>query len=82
MSRNVEQFKEEFRHKFVKHFKGNKYFILDFGIHTETNEEMVIYYIPGESDITYIRPLEMFMSKVDKDKYPDSKQEYRFEICK
>lgn len=82
MSRNIKDFKEEFKNKVVQHFKGGLYFILGFGLHTETNEEMVIYFKLSENDITYIRPLEMFMSKVDKEKHPEAKQEYRFEIAK
>jgi Protein of unknown function (DUF1653). len=27
----------------------------------------------------YVRPYEMFIGKVDKEKYPDIKQVYRFE---
>jgi hypothetical protein len=29
-----------------------------------------------------VRPYDMFISKVDKEKYPDVKQEYRFEEIK
>ncbi|MBQ2987058.1 MAG: DUF1653 domain-containing protein [Tyzzerella sp.] len=61
-----------------KHFKGNLYEVLVIAKHTETMEEMVVYKeVDGEA--TYARPLEMFVSKVDKDKYPDVLQTYRFE---
>ena len=62
------------------HFKGKLYYVHSIGKHSESGELMVTYqalYSPYE---TYIRPLSMFASKVDKHKYPDSKQEYRFEL--
>lgn len=59
-----------------KHFKGMVINVIAVGKNTETLEEMVVY--EHEGDI-WIRPLKMFMSKVDKNKYPDCKQEFRFE---
>ena len=62
-----------------KHFKGNMYEIVTIAMHTETMEEMVVYKeVEGEK--VYTRPLEMFRSKVDKEKYPEVLQEYRFEL--
>ena len=62
-----------------KHFKGKYYFVEDVAIHSEDLGEYVVYRaLYGEGKL-YIRPLEMFLSKVDKEKYPDVEQEYRFE---
>ena len=62
-----------------KHFKGDYMYVIDIATHTETNEELVIY---RHKDKTWARPIDMFLSKVDKKKYPDVKQEYRFEEIK
>jgi len=64
-----------------RHFKGKLYEIVECPvIHTETNEEYVCYRaLYGHYDV-YIRPLEMFMGEVDKSKYPDVEQKFRFEL--
>ncbi|MCR4741031.1 MAG: DUF1653 domain-containing protein [Lachnospiraceae bacterium] len=61
-----------------KHFKGNLYQIVDIAENTETGEKLVIYRSLIEPDKTWARDLEMFMSRVDKEKYPDVTEEYRF----
>lgn len=62
-----------------RHFKGNLYLVEDIAEHTETGEQMIIYRALYGNNKLYARPLEMFASKVDKEKYPDVLQEYRFE---
>jgi len=53
-----------------KHFKGDYYIVEDIAIHTETNEKMVIYRALYGDNILYSRPYELFIGKVDKEKYP------------
>lgn len=65
-----------------RHFKGNFYIVEDVAIHSETGEKYVVYRALYGTYECYIRPYEMFLSKVDKEKYPDVEQEYRFELQK
>lgn len=63
-----------------KHFKGDLYLVEDIATHSETKDKYVVYRgLYGNNEL-YIRPLEMFLSKVDKIKYPNAQQEYRFEL--
>ena len=66
--------------EFYRHFKGNIYQIRCLARHTETRERMVVYQAMYGTFEIYVRPLAMFMEEVDRVKYPDVKQKYRFEL--
>ena len=82
--------RQVFRNRIYRHFKGKYYLVVDFAKHSETGETMVVYRHLGETMAVYrhlygdgdlcTRPLSMFISEVDHNKYPDVKQTYRFEL--
>ena len=63
-----------------KHFKGDYYLVEDVVTHSETKEKMVLYRRLYEDCSLYVRPLDMFLSEVDHEKYPNVTQKYRFEL--
>ena len=72
----------------VQHFKREwvsadtseyLYKVLAVAHHTENGEKLMIYQALYAPFKICARPYDMFMSEVDREKYPDIKQKYRFE---
>lgn len=62
-----------------RHFKGKEYLVEGTATDSETGATLVLYRpLYGEGRL-WARPLEMFLSPVDREKYPEAKQQFRFE---
>ncbi|MGL5615420.1 MAG: DUF1653 domain-containing protein [Sarcina sp.] len=65
--------------KIFRHFKGDCYLVEDVVIHSETGEKLVLYKALYGDCGRFVRPLEMFLEEVPKEKVNPTGQKYRFE---
>lgn len=68
--------------RIYRHFKGDFYLVVDTALDSETKETMVVYRRLYGDGALWVRPLDMFLSEVDHEKYPDVKAKYRFTLQK
>ena len=67
--------------KKYRHFKGKEYKVLMIAYDCEEPErKLVVYQALYDEHKIWVRDYDVFVSLVDKEKYPDVKQEYRFEL--
>lgn len=67
-------------HGIYRHFKGDFYLVEDVAHDSETGEEVVVYRkLYGDGSL-WVRPKAMFLSPVDREKYPEVSQYWRFEL--
>ena len=63
-----------------RHFKGDYYLVEGIARSSETDEELVLYRKLYDDGSLWARPKDLFLSEVDREKYPDATQRYRFEL--
>ena len=63
-----------------RHFKGTLYRVMAVAEHTESGQSLVVYHAESAPGKVWVRPLTMFMSAVNREKYPTVEQNYRFEL--
>ena len=63
-----------------RHFKGDYYLLEEIAKDSETLEDTAVYRkLYGDGGL-WVRPLAAFLGEVDREKYPEATQKYRFEL--
>ena len=66
--------------RIYRHFKGDYYLVEGIARDSETGEDVVIYRKLYEDGALWVRPKVMFLEEIDRTKYPNAKEKYRFEL--
>ena len=64
-----------------KHIRGHVYEVIGIAKDSDTLNEKIVYKNVETGEL-WLRDEDEFLSKVDKNKYPDIEQIYRFELMK
>lgn len=63
-----------------RHFKGDYYLVEALAQDSETQQTVVVYRkLYGDGSL-WVRPLAMFQGPVDREKYPNADQKFRFQL--
>ena len=63
------------------HFKGSLYTVIEVCKHTETGEKLVVYRSLKDGTV-WARPMSMFLSEIDKKRYPTYFIELKYRFSK
>ena len=66
--------------RIYRHFKGDYYLVEGIARDSESGDEVVIYRKLYGDGALWVRPKSMFLEEIDREKYPDAKEKYRFEL--
>lgn len=69
------------KNRVYRHFKGDYYLVVDIAYNASDLKKQVIYRSLYQDGKLWVRDYDDFISKVDKNKYPNIEQEYRFKLC-
>ena len=66
--------------RIYRHFKGDYYLVEAIAKDSESGEDVVVYRKLYEDGALWVRPKSMFLEEIDREKYPNVKEKYRFEL--
>lgn len=67
-------------HGIYKHFKGDYYLVEEIAKDSNTLEDIVIYRKLYDDGSCWVRPIDDFLGEINKEKYPNTEQKYKFEL--